>query len=65
MFCFDACVAYEWYLLEVFFHHPLEVVSEVAVGEEDVEVALVVGEEDVAVVFVDVLASFDFDLDEE
>ena len=65
MFGFDACVAYERYFLEVFFHHPLEVVAEVSVGEEDVEVALVVGEENVAVIFVDVLASFNFDFDEE
>lgn len=62
---FDAGVADEWDFLEVFFHHPLEVVAKVAVGEEDVEVALVVGEEDVAVVLIDVLSAFDFYFDEK
>ena len=34
-------------LTKVFFHHPFEVMSQIAVYEEDIEIALVVGEEDV------------------
>ena len=39
--------------------------AKVAVGEEDVVVALMVGEEDVAFVFFDVLTPLDLDLEQE
>ena len=35
----------EWNLAEVFLHHPLEVMPQIAVDEENVEVALVIGQE--------------------
>ena len=54
----------EGYFLECYFHHPLEVVLEVAVDNEYIESALVVGNKDVRCVFVDVFTTFDFGFDE-
>ena len=60
-----AGIADEGDLAQVFLHHPLEVVAEVAIDEEDVVVALVVGEEDIALFFLDVLAPLHFHLQQE
>ena len=52
-------------LLQIFLHHPLEIVSKVAVSQEDVIVALVVRQKDVAFVFLDVLSTFHLHFQQE
>ena len=55
----------EWNLAQIFLHHPLEVVPQIAVDEEDVEIALVIGKEHVRLMGIDELFTFRLDRDEE
>lgn len=56
MFGYLAGIAHKGYGAEAAFHHPAEVVVEIAVDAEDVVGALVIGHEDVAAAGRDVLA---------
>ena len=55
----------EWNLAQIFLHHPLEVVPQIAIDEENVEIALVIGKEYIRLFCIDELFAFRLDGDEE
>ena len=56
-----AGIAHERNLVELVLHHPLEVTTQEAIDEEDVEGTLMVGDEDIRLVGFQVFTTFDMD----
>ena len=54
-------IAHKRYLVELVLHHPLEVTTQEAIDEEDVEGTLMVGDEDIRLVGFQVFTTFDMD----
>jgi hypothetical protein len=62
---FHASIAHKRNFLEIFLHHPLEVVAKISINKKYVKIALMVGKKDIRLLFVNVLPTLHFDWKKE